>query len=163
MPPSADLEQAALLPVGAGERAALVAEQLALEQRLGQRRAGDVHERLRGAVAVVVQHLGREILAGAALAGQQHRRRRARRDLLQQRLDASTIAGALADDAVEAVGLRLARAQRAHLAAQPRRLERLLDQQRDLVEVERLVGVVIRAVLHRLDGGVDARDTRSAG
>ena len=64
---------------------------------------------------------------------------------------------ALADDAIEAVRLRLARAQRAHLAAQPRRLERLLDEQRDLVEVERLVRVVIRAVLHRLDGGVDAR------
>ena len=49
------------------------------------------------------------------------------------------------------------RAQRAHFAPQPRRFERLLDEQRDLVEVERLVGVVIRAVLHRLDGRLDAR------
>ena len=47
-----------------------------------------------------------------------------------------------------------------HLAAQPRRLERLLDQQRDLVEVERLVRVVIRALLHRLDRGLDARVRR---
>ena len=70
---------------------------------------------------------------------------------------ASPIGAALADDAIEAVGLRLAGAQRAHLAAQPRRLERLLDEQHDLVEVERLVGVVIRAGLHRFDGGVDAR------
>ena len=46
------------------------------------------------------------------------------------------------------------RAQRPDFAAQPRRLERLLDQQRDLVEIERLVRVVIRALLHRLDGQV---------
>ena len=75
----------------------------------------------------------------------------------------ATIAAALADDAIEAVRLRLARAQRAHLAAQARRLERLLDEQRDLVEVERLVRVVIRAVLHRLDRRLDARVRRSAG
>ena len=38
------LEQPALLHPRIGERAALVAEQLALEQLLRQRRAGDVHE-----------------------------------------------------------------------------------------------------------------------
>ena len=43
------LDQAALLPVGAGERAPLVPEQLAFEQRLRKRRAGDIHERLAGA------------------------------------------------------------------------------------------------------------------
>ena len=48
----------------------------------------------------------------------------------------------------------------AHLAPQPRGLERLLDEQRDLVEVERLVRVVIRALLHRLDRRVDARVRR---
>ena len=40
------LEQAALLRLGVGEGAALVAEQLALEQVLGQRRAVDLDERL---------------------------------------------------------------------------------------------------------------------
>ncbi len=64
---------------------------------------------------------------------------------------------AVADDAIEAVGLRLRRAKRAHFAAQPRRFERLFDQQRDLVEVEWLVRVVIRAGLHRFDRHVDAR------
>ena len=101
-------------------------------------------------LAVVVNDFGREILAGAALAGQQHRRGRARGDLLQQRLDAA-IAALVADDAVEAVGLRLVGAQRPHLPPKPRRFERLFDEQRNLVEVERLVGVVIRAMLHRLD------------
>ena len=45
------LEQAAPGGDGAGERAALVAEQLGLEQRLGQRRAVDRHERAVGARA----------------------------------------------------------------------------------------------------------------
>ena len=62
----------------------------------------------------------------------------------------------LADDALEREGLRLAGAQHAHLAAQARRLERLLQRSsRHVVEVERLVGEVVRADLHRLDGGVD--------
>ena len=149
-------QQSPLLPIRAGERAALVAEQLAFQQRLRQRRAGDVHERLRGAIAGVVNDLRREILAGSALAGQQHRRRRAGGDLLQQRAHADHDV-ALADDPLEAVGLRLAGAQRAHLAPQLRRLQRLGHEQRDLVDVERLVRVVIGAVLHRLDGVVDAR------
>ena len=44
VPPSRQLEPAALLRDRAGEGAALVAEQLALEQRLGQRRAVDGDE-----------------------------------------------------------------------------------------------------------------------
>ncbi len=150
------LEQSPLLAIRAGEGAALVPEQLALEQVLGQRRAGDVHERLRRAVAAEVNDLGGEILAGAALPCQEHGRGRAGGDLLQQRADVHDRV-ARADDAVEAVRLRLGAPQRAHFAAQPRRLERLLDKERDLVEVERLVGVVIRALLHRLDGRLDAR------
>ena len=70
------------------------------------------------------------------------------------------IARAVADDAIEAVGLRLRRAKRPHFPAQTRRLERLFDQQRNLVEVERLVRVVVRARLHRFDGHVDARKRR---
>ena len=61
---------------------------------------------------------------------------------------------------VEAVFLALAAAQRPDLAAQLARLERLLDEQRDLVEIERLVDVVIRAELHRLDGVLDRRERR---
>ncbi len=151
------LEQAALLLARIGKRATLVAEQLALEQRFGQRRAGDVHERLGRAVARVVQHLRRKILARAALARQQHRGRRARGNLLQQCLQLGN-RRAVADDAIEAVGLGLGRAKRAHFPAQPRGFERFFDQHRDLVEVERLVRVVIRAGLHRFDRHVDARE-----
>ena len=59
---------------GAGEGALLVAEQLALEQVLRDRRAVDRDERLRGARAQRVHRLGQQFLARAALAEQQHAR-----------------------------------------------------------------------------------------
>src|SRR5256885_9567371 len=49
------LELARLLAGGAGERAALVAEELALEQLGGQRRAVDLHERLAAPRRALVQ------------------------------------------------------------------------------------------------------------
>jgi hypothetical protein len=64
---------------------------------------------------------------------------------------------AVPDDAIETIGLGLAGPQRSDLPAQPRGLERLLDQEDDLVEVERLVRKMVGAVFHRLDGGIDAR------
>ena len=53
------LEAPGLLAVGAGEGAALVAEQLALEQRLGQRRAVERDEGAVGARAGVMDRRGR--------------------------------------------------------------------------------------------------------
>jgi len=58
---------------GAGEGALLVAEQLALEQRLGDGGAVDRDERARGALGTGVEVLGHHLLAGAALAGDEHR------------------------------------------------------------------------------------------
>ena len=60
-----ELEDAACGVVGAGERALLVAEQLALEQRLGDRRAVDRDERERRARAELVDRLRDQLLAGA--------------------------------------------------------------------------------------------------
>ncbi len=68
------LEQALARADGAGERAARVAEQLALEQRLADRRAVDGHERARRALAVGVHRARDQLLAGAALARDQHGR-----------------------------------------------------------------------------------------
>ena len=48
--------------------------------------------------------------------------------------------------------------QRADLAAKVTGLERLLDEHHHLVEVERLVDVVVRTALHRLDGVLDGRE-----
>src|SRR5262249_16723974 len=67
--------EAALPPIGrAGERAFLVAEDLALEKRLGNRGAVDRHERKRGARAELMNRLRDELLAGARFAGDQPRR-----------------------------------------------------------------------------------------
>jgi hypothetical protein len=159
VPPSADSSSPRFCVRASVKGAALVPEQLALENLLGQRRAGDVHERPRRPIARVVQHLRREILAGAALARQQHRRRRAARHFLQQRLR-SRNRPAVPYDAIDAVRPRLARAQRAHFPAEPRGFERLFHEQRDFVEVERLVRVVVRACLHRLDRRIDGRIRR---
>ena len=77
-----ELDAAAPARGGAGEGALLVAEQLALEQRLAERRAVDRDERARRARAPVVDGARRDLLAGAALAEQQHGRVGAR-DLLE--------------------------------------------------------------------------------
>ena len=71
MPPSALLELADAPAVGAGEGALLVAEQLALQQRLGDGGAVDRQERLVGPAAVLVEGAGDQLLAGAALAEDQ--------------------------------------------------------------------------------------------
>ena len=62
------LEAALLAARRAGEGARLVAEQLALDQRLRQRRAADLEKRLLGAGRVVVQRVRDQLLAGARFA-----------------------------------------------------------------------------------------------
>src|SRR5690606_23567563 len=73
-------------PVGARERPLLVPEQLALEQRLRERRAVDGDERLAGARAQRVDGARELPLAGPALARDEHRGARAG-DLLRQAVD----------------------------------------------------------------------------
>ena len=66
------LELPLLVAIGAGETALDVAEQLRLEQRLGQPGAVDGDEGPRRADAVGVYRARHQLLAGAALAGDQH-------------------------------------------------------------------------------------------
>src|SRR5262249_56238255 len=56
---------------GAGERALLMAEQLAFQQGLRNGGAVQRHERPMGSGAVLVDRAGSQLLAGAALAGDQ--------------------------------------------------------------------------------------------
>ena len=126
------LELAELPGVRAGERAALVPEQLGFDQAVGHR--GDVHrdERLRAPVAQLMDRPGDQLLAGAALAGDQRGGRRGR-DLREQLVDADHLLMP-ADHALEAVrrGERVRRqrgAQAQHLALERALLERALDQQ----------------------------------
>src|SRR5713226_1271730 len=67
------LEASLALLHRSGERAALVAEQLRLEEGLGKGGAVDGHERLGVARALRVERARDQLLAGAALAGDQHR------------------------------------------------------------------------------------------
>ena len=70
-----ELEAAGAVADRAGERAALVAEQLALDEAFGDRRAVDLDERAVLARRAEVQRAGDELLARAALAGDEHRGR----------------------------------------------------------------------------------------
>ena len=74
------LEAPGAPPIGAGEGALLVAEELALEERLGERGAVERDERRLGARARARgSPRASSPFAGAALAGDEHRRaRRAR-------------------------------------------------------------------------------------
>ena len=73
-PAVGDLDQAQLALAGVGEGAALVAEQLALDQGLRDRGAVELDERAARPRRAVVQHARDRLLAGAALAGDQHHR-----------------------------------------------------------------------------------------
>src|SRR5690606_23175923 len=68
------LERADAALARAGERAALVPEELALEQARGDRSAVDDDEGPVGARALLVDRLGDALLAGPGLAGHEHRR-----------------------------------------------------------------------------------------
>src|SRR6185369_11429144 len=70
----------------AGERALLVSEELALEQRLRKGGAMNRDERLVLARALLVDRARDQLLAGAGLAAHEHGRV-ARRDLLDRRED----------------------------------------------------------------------------
>src|SRR5262249_53314205 len=72
-PAMCHLELAVLTRARAGERALLVAEQLALEQVRRQRRAVDLDERLARARRELVGGPGADPLAGPPLAGDQDR------------------------------------------------------------------------------------------
>src|SRR5687767_12215352 len=68
------LQLADLVAIGAGEAAFHVPEQLGLEQGLGEARAVERHEPLRGAGRLAVDETGNDVLPDAALAGNQHLR-----------------------------------------------------------------------------------------
>ncbi len=143
------LLEAALAAVhGAGEGAALVTEQLALDQLARDRRHVDGHERGRAAAPVVVQRARHELLAGAALAVDHHREVGGREagdgavDLLH-RLGA-------ADQGQPLLGVaRLARA----LLRGRRDGQGAADHGQQLLEVERLGQVLEGAALGGLHRG----------
>src|SRR5581483_2334036 len=151
-----ELEEALLLRRRVRERALLVAEELALEELLGDRGARDRHERAVRAAALVVDRLRDHVLADAALAREEHRRGLARRDLADELVDLAH-GRRLADDGLETALLLRALADRADLAAELGRLERLAEADEELLDLERLLQVVLGPELDRLDGVLDRR------
>src|SRR5450432_2042026 len=93
-----------------------MAEELALEERLGQRRAVQLDERALGARAALVDGGGDELLARSRLAREQHAGTRGRdlRDDLEDLLHGRGVA----DDVLELVALREPRPQESRLGAQ---------------------------------------------
>ena len=141
---------------GAREGALLVAEELRLEERLGDR--GDVHrdERLVAPRPVPVDRPRDELLPRPALPRDQHGERvpRDRADQLVELLHQRV----LADQLVEVALPRQLRPEVDHLAVEGAPLERAADQGQDLVLVERLGHVVERAELHGGHRGADGLD-----
>ena len=96
-----DLEAADAALEGARERAALVAEELALDERAGERGAVDRDERTVAAGAARVDRARDELLAGPGLAREEDGRSR-RRDLLDE-VEHVAEGRAPSDDLAEAV------------------------------------------------------------
>ncbi len=144
----------------ARERARLGAEQLGLEEVVGEGAGVHPHERLVLATRRGLHDLGELLLAGAVGAGDQDGHVGA--GDLHGEGDHAVHRLARVDEAPQVVGLLelgacLARGgpQRAVLAGEPGELVEVLHRREQLVVVPRLLEVVGRALLHERDGGLE--------
>ncbi len=137
----------------AGEGPLLVAEQLALEQRLRDRRAVHRHERPLGPLRELVDGARDQLLARAGLAQDQHRRR-ARRGHLDQPVDLLH-RGAHAQQRPEPTRLLELAPQDGDLTIDLDLLHRLLHQDPQPAGVHRLGHVVVGPLAHRRHRGLD--------
>ena len=153
--PVGQLELALARGQGPGERALGVAEELALDEVLGDGGAVHLDEGARGAAALVVDVAGHELLARAVLAED----------------EPSTVAGGgLGDLGAEPVqGRALPHhdealldllLERAVLHLQAPRPQGVLDHEQGLLEGEGLLHEVLRAHAHGLHRGLDVAVTR---
>ena len=136
-----------------GERAPAVAEELGLEQLLGDRGAIDGDERLLAPRTREVKRPGEQLLADARLAMDQHRRVDLG-DLVQEREDLQHLR-ALRNQVRQGEPLLVASERLATLVAQVAELERPPQDQQDLVRLERLDQVVLRTEPGGLYRGAD--------
>ncbi len=144
VPPLRVLEATAPIGDRAGEGAAGVAEQLGLDQVVGNRRAVDIDERRGAPPRMGVQRPGDHFLAGAVLAEDQHPAvgRRRQQHLLAQVLHRRTVT----DERVAAIDLG---AQIAVLGLERPLAQGVAHDQHRLVERQRLLHEVEGAELDR--------------
>ena len=142
-------EEAAFVLDRAGERAALVAEELRFEERLRQRAAVDRDELAVLADRRVMDGARDELLARPALARQEHGRGDSGDPL--DRPEDLLHAGALPDDVRKRVLRGELLLQVDVFVAELLLPERTVDDQPELLDVERLRDVVHRSGLHRFD------------
>ena len=154
------LEAAAVTALGSGEGPSLVPEELALDERLGDRAEVDGHERSVGPRGSEVDRPGHELLPGARLALHQgrhvaHRDRRHRlvdpvhRGALPHEPAARrAVVHELAERAVRVLEPRV-------LAPQADPLDRVLEHPPHEIEVHGLEDEVAGAGPHRLDRGLE--------
>ena len=150
VPPSACLKRPSRLPGRSGEGALLVAEELTLEERLGERRAVELDEGAfaRGLfwwIACATSSLPVPLSPGDEHA------RLGRRDLLDD-VEDLLHRGARADDVVEAELVVQARAKLDRLVLEVPALERAIDDEHELVDLERLGEVVLCALRGEVPG-----------
>jgi hypothetical protein len=131
-----------------------VAEQLALEQRLGHRRAVDRDELRILAARAIVDRARDDLLAGAALAGDEHGCI-GDRDLIDQRIDLMH-RGRRADHVAAAARRCDDLAQPLDLAAQRAVLGGAADRDRERFDLDRLGHEVVRTRADRADRGLEA-------
>src|SRR5579885_598427 len=142
----------------ARERAALVAEELALEQRVGERGAVDGDEAAVLPLALEVNRPRRELLARPRLAVDQDRRVVLREHA--DRLEDLVHHAVAAHHVGERVAVRELAAEVVDLVEEATLLEDLLGREEDFLLLEGLGDVVARPLLDRLDGALDARVAR---
>src|SRR5208282_3635398 len=146
------LEPPGLVLDRAGERAAHVPEQLALEKFFRERGAIDDDERLALAVAPSMDLPGDNVLAGPALAGEQNSR--VARGGLARSLEQALHRGAAR---VEQRLLIDRAAQGAIFGLKDPDVQRAIDGVLNLFKREWLGDIVVGAGLHRLDGILNGR------
>ena len=149
-------EEPGPLAVGAGEGALLVPEQLRFQEGLGHGGAVDGHEGPGPTRARPVQRASDQLLAGAALAEQEHGSVavRHRAHLLEHRLHRARPAYY----ALEAELPLDLRPQPRVLLPQPLVVDGAAHRVGDLGELEGLGEIVVRALAHGLDGGLEAAE-----
>jgi hypothetical protein len=153
--PVGELELATLPRDGTREGTLLVAEELRLDQLLGDRRTVHVDERLVGPAAACVDLARHQLLARPVLARDEYPavRRRSQLDLLLEIPDGLCVP----EDLMGPEGVC---SQASVLAFEPRLLECVLHGEEQLVDRERLLDEVEGAELRRPYGGLDGAVTR---